>query len=69
MAGALLALAAMTEAIARGAATGMSVADLVGIAALAGLAERVGSGVAPVARTTARSIVAAMKDRGGGRRE
>jgi signal transduction histidine kinase len=35
MAGALLALAAMTEAIARGAATGMSVADVVGIAALA----------------------------------
>ena len=35
VAGALLALAAMTEAIARGAATGMSVADLVGIAALA----------------------------------
>jgi len=35
VAGALLALAAMTEAIARGAATGVSVADLVGIAALA----------------------------------
>jgi signal transduction histidine kinase len=35
VAGALLALAAMTEAIARGASTGMSVADLVGMGALA----------------------------------
>jgi signal transduction histidine kinase len=35
VAGALLALAAMTEAIARGAGTGMSVADLVGMGALA----------------------------------
>jgi signal transduction histidine kinase len=35
VAGALLALAAMTEAIARGAGTGMSVVDLVGMGALA----------------------------------
>jgi signal transduction histidine kinase len=35
VAGAVLALAAMTEAIARGAGTGMSVADLVGVSALA----------------------------------
>lgn len=35
VAGAVLALAAMTEAIARGAATGVSAADLVGMGALA----------------------------------
>jgi signal transduction histidine kinase len=35
VAGVLLTLAAMTEAIARGAATGMSVADLIGLGALA----------------------------------
>ena len=40
VAGALLGLAAMTEAIARGADTGMSVASLVGVCALAAWCHR-----------------------------
>ncbi|HEV2259358.1 MAG TPA: histidine kinase dimerization/phosphoacceptor domain-containing protein, partial [Streptosporangiaceae bacterium] len=60
VAGVVLALAAMTEAIARGAGTGMSVADLVGVGALAASTTVPLAFLGPVAAAVAISAASAL---------